>query len=83
MYKSTLRVSVIHGVACCLMVMAGTFVQADSCKNPFFAMDTGTRDSKHETPEAQAKMLKELGYSGIGWSPTMCRGRWRRSMQKG
>jgi len=37
--------------------------------NPFFAMDTGTRDARHQTPEAQAKLLKELGYAGIGWSP--------------
>ncbi len=36
--------------------------------NHFFAMDTGTRDAKHPTPESQAKMLKELGYAGIGYS---------------
>jgi len=34
--------------------------------NPFFAMDTGTKDDKHRTPKAQAEMLKELGYAGIG-----------------
>lgn len=38
-------------------------------KNPFFAMDTGTRDEQHKTPESQARMLKELGYAGVGWSP--------------
>jgi sugar phosphate isomerase/epimerase len=37
--------------------------------NPFFAMDTGTRDERHRTPESQARMLKELGYAGVGWSP--------------
>ena len=32
-------------------------------------MDTGTRDEHHQTPESQARMLKELGFAGIGWSP--------------
>jgi len=32
-------------------------------------MDTGTRDEQHKSPESQARMLKELGYAGIGWSP--------------
>lgn len=34
--------------------------------NPFFAMDTATKDANHKTAEEQAKMLKELGYAGIG-----------------
>jgi len=34
--------------------------------NPFFAMDTGTKDVKHKTAKEQAEMLKELGYDGIG-----------------
>jgi sugar phosphate isomerase/epimerase len=33
-------------------------------------MDTGTRDDLHQTPESQARMLKELGYAGVGWSPS-------------
>ena len=32
----------------------------------FFAMDTGTKDAKHKTAKEQVKMLKELGYDGIG-----------------
>ena len=40
-----------------------------SMTNPFFAMDTGTRDANHPSVESQAKLLKELGYAGIGWSP--------------
>ena len=35
--------------------------------NEFFAMDTGTIDANHRTAEAQVKMLKELGYAGIGY----------------
>ena len=34
--------------------------------NPFFAMDTGTKDAKHKTTQQQVQMLKELGYDGIG-----------------
>jgi sugar phosphate isomerase/epimerase len=34
--------------------------------NPFFAMDTGTKDAKHQTFEQQVQMLKELGYAGFG-----------------
>ncbi|MHC4595093.1 MAG: family 16 glycoside hydrolase [Planctomycetota bacterium] len=34
--------------------------------NPFFAMDTGTKDDKHQTVKQQVDMLKELGYDGIG-----------------
>ncbi len=34
--------------------------------NPFFAMDTATRDAKHQTAKDQVDMLKELGYDGIG-----------------
>jgi len=33
---------------------------------PFFAMDTGTKDAKHQTAKEQVEMLKELGYDGIG-----------------
>ena len=33
-------------------------------RNPFFAMDTGTKDAKHQTAAAQVAMLKELGYAG-------------------
>jgi sugar phosphate isomerase/epimerase len=34
--------------------------------NPFFAMDTATKDAKHRTAKEQVEMLKELGYAGIG-----------------
>jgi sugar phosphate isomerase/epimerase len=34
--------------------------------NAFFAMDTATRDERHETIEVQLKMLKDLGFAG--WS---------------
>ncbi len=34
--------------------------------NPFFAMDTATKDDKHKTAKQQVQMVKELGYAGIG-----------------
>ncbi len=34
--------------------------------NPFFAMDTGTKDLHHQTPHEQVEMIKQLGYAGIG-----------------
>jgi sugar phosphate isomerase/epimerase len=33
--------------------------------NPFFAMDTATKDADHQTAQQQAQMLTELGYAGI------------------
>lgn len=38
--------------------------------NPFFAMNTGTKDTTHQTPQSQVEMLKELGYDGIGYEIT-------------
>jgi sugar phosphate isomerase/epimerase len=40
--------------------------------NPFFAMDTATKDAKHQTAKEQVDMLKELGYEGIGIGFTGC-----------
>ncbi len=34
--------------------------------NPFFAMDTATKDDKHKTAKEQVEMVKGLGYAGIG-----------------
>ena len=34
--------------------------------NPFFAMDTVTKDTAHQTAKEQVEMVKELGYAGIG-----------------
>ncbi len=34
--------------------------------NPFFAMDTATKDDKHKTAKEQVEMVRELGYAGIG-----------------
>ncbi len=36
--------------------------------NPFFAMDTGTKDKDHQTFEQQAALLAGLGYDGYGYT---------------
>ena len=33
--------------------------------NPFFVFNNGVKDEKYDTPEKQARMLKELGYDGM------------------
>ncbi|MCL5271201.1 MAG: sugar phosphate isomerase/epimerase [bacterium] len=38
---------------------------AEVIRLPFRALDTGT-DPQHKTPDEQVKMLKDLGYDGIG-----------------
>lgn len=43
-----------------------TAAPGQSLPNPFFAMDTGTRDAMHKTPQEQVTMIKELGFAGIG-----------------
>lgn len=41
---------------------------APGLPNPFFAMDTGTKDDQHRSAEEQAVLLDTLGYAGIGYS---------------
>jgi sugar phosphate isomerase/epimerase len=38
--------------------------------NPFFAFDNGTGGEQHVPFDEQARMLKELGYAGIGFTGT-------------
>ena len=52
--------------AACLALFA---LRAAAAGNPFFAMDTGLRDGVSRTPAEQARLLKELGFAGVGWSP--------------
>lgn len=53
------------------MIVLGSIAMAAETtpmSNPFFAMDTGTKDEHHQTPQEQASMLKELGYAGYGFT---------------
>lgn len=45
----------------------GTQPAGGGPRNPFFALDTATKDANHQTIESQVAMLKELGYDG--WGP--------------
>ena len=56
----------VSGLLAC--VACGAFGAAAEV-NPFFAMDTGLRDGVARTPAEQARLLRELGYAGVGWSP--------------
>jgi len=40
---------------------------SDTLSNDFFAMDTATKDSTHQTASEQMEILKELGYDGLGY----------------
>ena len=33
--------------------------------NDFFGMDTGTKDTSHQTAREQVQMIKELGFAGM------------------
>lgn len=48
-----------------VITMAGPSV-AQTFTNPFFAMDTGTRDATHMTPSEQVALVKEVGFAGVG-----------------
>jgi len=37
--------------------------------HPIFVMDNGLSDEAHQTAEAKALLLQELGYDGVGWRP--------------
>ncbi len=48
-----------------LLALAGS-VSLGAAKSPeFFAMDTGTRDAAHQTPEQQAELAGELNFAGL------------------
>jgi len=53
-------------VSLCFVAQAEESPKKEGRTNPFFAMDTGTKDAKHQSAESQTAMVKELGYAGIG-----------------
>ena len=48
------------------LLAAASTASAQGLKNPFFAMDTGTRDATHKTPAEQVALVGELGFAGVG-----------------
>ncbi len=57
----------ISHLLCCLVALIGL---SPLClaEWKFFAMDTGTRDEQTRSYEQQAALVKELGFSGIGYT---------------
>ena len=55
---------------CLLLSLCGLAGLSSLCQAewPFFAMDTGTRDAEVRSYEQQAALVKELGFSGIGYT---------------
>lgn len=53
--------------ACMLLAGRGAAAEKGVWPPAFFAMDTGLRDGAGRTPAEQARLLKELGYAGVGW----------------
>jgi len=47
------------------LAFVGMIGSAGSAEPEFFAMDTGTRDSTHQTPEEQVDLIQEVGFVGI------------------
>jgi len=54
---------------CRVMIWAAfaVFAAFGRAEMPFFAMDTGLRDGANRTPAEQARLLKDLGFAGVGW----------------
>jgi sugar phosphate isomerase/epimerase len=52
---------IIPALACCVWAMA----IARAAEPAFFAMDTGTKDAAHQTPEQQVALVQEVGFAGI------------------
>ena len=57
-----------RAIACVILALSfGCFqAVAHELPNPFFAMDTGTRDATHKTPAEQVALVKEIGFAGVG-----------------
>jgi sugar phosphate isomerase/epimerase len=48
-----------------ILALAGSLANTRAAGPDFFAMDTGTRDAKHQTPAQQVELVKEVGFAGI------------------
>jgi sugar phosphate isomerase/epimerase len=48
-----------------ILALAGALAIARAAEPAFFAMDTGTRDANHQTPEQQVALVREVGFAGI------------------
>ena len=56
-----------YRLLCCLLALT-SLSPLCVAEWKFFAMDTGTRDGQTRSYEQQAALVKELGFSGIGYT---------------
>lgn len=49
-----------------LITLAASIVLVRAGAPEFFAMDTGTQDAAHQTPEQQVALVRDLGFAGFG-----------------
>jgi sugar phosphate isomerase/epimerase len=54
-----------HRLGYLSLVIVGLLACARAAEPEFFAMDTGTRDSTHNTPEEQVALVQKVGFAGI------------------
>lgn len=47
------------------LALAAALTLARAAEPAFFAMDTGTKDATHQTPEQQVTLVQEVGFAGI------------------
>jgi sugar phosphate isomerase/epimerase len=48
-----------------MLVLTSARIIAGAAAPEFFAMDTGTRDENHKTPEQQVALVREIGFAGF------------------
>jgi sugar phosphate isomerase/epimerase len=53
-------------ISALVLTLAASVCLARAGAPEFFAMDTGTQDAAHQTPEQQAGLVRELGFAGLG-----------------
>lgn len=54
-----------HHAITIVAALAGALASASAAGPAFFAMDTGTRDANHQTPDQQVALVREVGFAGI------------------
>lgn len=47
------------------LALAASLALTHAAEPVFFAMDTGTRDAKHKSPEEQVALVQEVGFAGL------------------
>ena len=54
-----------YRISILILGCVGSMAFARAAEPAFFAMDTGTSDATHKTPEEQVALVQEIGFAGI------------------